>query len=159
MDKFKKYFKKAFISVFRFEALQDYTAEDGQEMVDEYLNNGKLARPEYSSWWKEIKEKNEHGVLTQRVRLVDEPLNDYTKMELTYLKKAAAYSGEDIRIIREKDFKNKLNDFYLIDDKYLFILNYGRRGKFLSSEFVEGEKVKEYIKHKKILLNQSAKLI
>src|ERR1035437_10601129 len=122
---YEQYLEKSTKSVFRFEGLQDYSAEDGEESVRNFIESGKL--PFISSetdWWHGIKRKNESGVRTYRVRLVALPLNDYTKMELALHRMSAEYSGEDIRIIGQKKFDEVIGkhvaDFYLIDDIRVF---------------------------------------
>jgi hypothetical protein len=84
-----------------------------------------------------MKARRERGVVTSRVRLVSEPLTDYTKMELAYLQKAKAYSGDDIRCITEAEYRKivpkDLPDFYLIDDQVVFAMQYGPLGTYLGS--------------------------
>lgn len=161
MDLFEKYIPNASLSIFRFEGLQDYSGQDSK-MLDEYLKTGNTFDPRSSKWWVSIKEKNDKGVSTYRVRLAIKPFNDYTKMELDYLKKAAEFSGEDIRVIEDAEFRkvssDTLPDFYLIDDKYLFLMEYGDKGKYIKSSLVEDLRVKEYIAYKEKLLSFSYKL-
>ena len=149
-------------SLFRFEGLQDYSAEDGEEAVNYFIQTGQLKEiPDSNNeWWSDMKLRNEKGILTQRVRLIIEPKTDYTTMELEYLRMAKEYSGDDIRIIQQKDFEvfapNKVSDFYLIDDQRLFIMVYGSQGKYLHSN--ESRDVSEYIKLKRLLLKSSVSL-
>jgi hypothetical protein len=160
MTIYEPYLEKSTKSVFRFEGLQDYSAEDGEESVRNFIESGKL--PFISSeteWWQGIKRKNESGVKTYRVRLVRSPLNDYTKMEIALHRMSAEYSGEDIRIIEQgifdKVFTKSIPDFYLIDDKYAFPMKYGLKGKFMGDNIVSGNKVEEYVLYKDLLLKNS----
>ena len=149
-------------SLFRFEGLQDYSAEDGEEALEFFIRNGILKEvPDWNNeWWKEMKARNDQGVVTQRVRLVIEPVTDYTKMELEYLKKAKEYSGDDIRVIYEDNFvkiaPNGLHDFYLVDDERLFLMQYGPKGKYISS--YESDEIQEYLNLKELLLRVSIPL-
>lgn len=148
--------------LFRFEGLQDYSAEDSDDAVDYFVKTGNLKSiPDANNkWWSDMKLRNENGIVTQRVRLVIEPTTDYTKMELEYLKQAKEYSGDDIRIIKEVDFRevvsNDVSDFYLIDDQKLFIMNYGPKGKYLNS--IESDNIDGYIELKEQLLQISIPL-
>ena len=159
MEPIWEYIKNCKNSLFRFEGLQDYSEEDGAKWVEIFTTTGKLAElpDERNEWWKEMKERNEKGLLTQRVRLVTKPMTDYTKMELAYLKEAKKYSGDDIRIIDEKSFNelmpNGLKDFWIIDDTYVFLMEYSPKGKYLKSQLVED--VKEYVRLKDRLLEAS----
>ena len=159
MDKLFQYIDKASKSVFRYEGLQDYSAEDGQESVREFMKSGKLPFiSSESKWWQDIKLKNEQGIKTCRVRMVEKPLTDYTKMELALHVQSALFSSEDIRII-EKDIilsmATQLEDFYLVDDEHLFVLKYGPNGKYLGSSLVSGNVVKEYLGYKKKMIDLS----
>jgi hypothetical protein len=159
MDQLDKYIKNTKKSLFRFEGLQDYSGEDGDEIVKMFIDTNMLAQlPNNDSWWNEMKKKNEQGIITQRVRLIIEPLTDYTKMELAYLKQAKNYSGDDIKIIEEKDFKqiapNELSDFWMIDDTYVFEMEYGPKGKYFGSS-MDDKKIMEYVNIKKKLLEVS----
>ncbi len=154
--------KKCQHSLFRFEGLQDYSAEDGEDAVDYFMQTGQLkeAPDSNNEWWSDIKLRNEKGIVTQRVRLVTEPKTDYTKMELAYLKLAKNYSGDDIRIIQEADFLSivpeGIPDFYIIDEHRLFLMNYGLAGKYLNS--VESHEVIEYVRLKNLLIHNSLPL-
>jgi hypothetical protein len=162
MDQLDQYLKGAKKSIFRYEGLQDYSAEDGEESVREYVATGKLPfKPEETEWWQDIKDKNENGVKTCRVRFVEEPLTEYTKMELACHRKSAAYSGEDIRIITSElsaGSEKNLKDFYLIDDSFLFLMDYGPKGKYIGSILVKDERVKKFIEYKNELISQSTSL-
>ena len=156
MDELFKYIDKSSESVFRYEGLQDYSAEDGQESVREFMKSGKLPFvSSESKWWQDIKLKNQQGIKTCRVRMVEEPLTDYTKMELALHVQSASFSGEDIRILEKDKFLSinpKLKDFYMVDDKYLFTMKYGPNGKYLGSSLVSGSIVQDYISYKKQMI-------
>lgn len=149
-------------SLFCYEGLQDYSAEDGTESLSYFLSKGKLKEvPDINNkWWSDMKRRNEKGIITERVRLVIEPKTDYTQMELEYLKMAKSYSGDDIRIISEVDFRafvsEGIPDFYIIDDSRVFTMNYGLKGKYLYS--IETSNVLEYLDIKKKLILNSIPL-
>jgi hypothetical protein len=148
-------------ALFRFEYLQDYSAEDGNDTVKYFIQTGFLREhPETSPWWSQIKRRNDSGMSTARVRMVTEPMSDYTKMELAYLMEAKKYSGEDIRIITEECFQkldlSDVKDFYLVDNSQVFIMKYGEKGKYLGSELVDG--LDKYLNAKDRLLGNSLPL-
>lgn len=159
-----KSIENAKVSLFRYEGLQDYSGEDGNDSVETFRKTGTLLElpNDSNEWWRRMKERNERGLITQRVRLVVSPLNDYTNMELAYLKKASQYSGDDIRIIEENVFAQmnlpELSDFWMIDEKYVFRMEYGHNGKYLSSELAGDGEVQEYIDIKNKLLHLSVKI-
>jgi hypothetical protein len=148
-------------ALFRFECLQDYSAEDGCDKVEYFIRTGSLLEhSENSAWWNQIKRMNDSGMSTARVRFVTEPISDYTKMELAYLKEAKKYSGEDIRIITEESFQklnlSEIKDFYLVDNSQVFLMEYGDKGKYLGSELAND--LDKYIILKDRLLENSLPL-
>ena len=159
MDQLDEYIQEAKRSVFRFEGLQDYSAMDGEDFVRKYLESNQLSfQPAESEWWKSIKALNQKGIKTSRVRMVTDPLTDYTKAELAHLKASADYSAEDIRTIGEESVKEiapGLSDFYLIDEGSLFIMRYGSKGKYLGSDLVQGLETKRYSDIAKELIKSS----
>lgn len=160
MAKYEPYLDKASKSIFRFEGLQDYTAEDGEEFVKKYIETGQLLeKPEEILWCRNLRGMNERGIVTQRVRLVKLPLNDYTKTELAWYRAAAEYSGDDIRLIEQEDFdkifETEMPDFWMVDDMYTFPMEYGPKGKFLGDMLVEGKEVEAYVQYKIKLINNS----
>lgn len=75
-----------------------------------------------------------------RVRIIVEPPTDYTRFELhAYPMMIAA--GDDIRVISAASgtWPDGLprHDFWLFDDKDLWLLNYDPAGRLLSAELAE----------------------
>jgi hypothetical protein len=160
MMNYDSYIKKAKKSIFRFEGLQDYSAEDGEDLINDYIKTGKLSfHPSDTKWWQYIRQKNQNGVITHRVRLVVIPMSNYTKWELAWLREVAEYSGEDVRVIEQagfdKIFDKSLPDFYIVDDLYAFPMKYGPKGKFLGDEIVKDDELIKYLDYKKKLLAYS----
>ncbi len=143
------YLKSANKSLFRFESLQTYNVE-GEDISDP--DEG------MEDWWDFIASKTKAGVTMQRVRLVTQPLTDYTKMELEVHKKSKTF-GDDIRIIDEEKFKSlqiKQQDFWLIDDSVCLTMNYSASGEYLG--FTIENDVETYLKIKSSLLENSVEL-
>lgn len=164
MDPALKSIAEAKKSIFRFEGLQDYSAEDGEEFVRTYIEKGIFTiQPKDNSWCKDMKQRIERGVKAQRVRLVLKPLNDYTRAELAWHKAVAEFTGDDIRVIEEKDFKeiapDGLADYWMTEDTNVFILNYGPQGKYLSCMRIPESQVKKYIELKNKLLDESVSIL
>lgn len=164
MDPLTEYLAKPSSSIFRFEGLQDYSAMDGTAAIKNFIATGDLGMsPADTEWCQDIKKKNEAGIVTQRVRMVAHPQNDYTTWELAWHKAAAEFSGDDIRIIAEEDFKKilpkGLKDFWMIDDKFVFVLNYGPKGSYLGSSMLSKAESIPYIAAKKALLQSSSPIV
>ncbi|EFK96288.1 hypothetical protein LDC_1686, partial [sediment metagenome] len=104
-----------------------------------------------------IKSKNKAGIETSRVRLIIFLLNDYTKWEITSLKIASKFSGENLRFIEQEVYEKiipKTGDFYLIDDEIVIEMKYGEKGKFLKDKISNVEDLKiDYVDIKYLLLS------
>jgi hypothetical protein len=143
-----QYLKSANTSLFRFEALQDYKVE-GDGMDDK----------EMKEWWNFIESKVKSGVVMQRVRLIIEPLTEYTKNELVVHKKSKTF-GDDIRIIKNGIFVTlniKEEDFWIIDGKIVLRMNYSVDGAYLGFDVIDNNP-KHYVDIAKLLLKYSVDL-
>lgn len=141
-----EYLKLAKISLFRFEYLQEYKSDING------MNDSKM-----KEWWSFIESKTKSGVVMQRVRLVIEPLNDYTKKEIEIHKKSNNY-GDNIKIIKNKEFKKlkiKLKDFWLIDEKIVLKMKYLNNGEYLGFDVID-KNIEDYVKISKILFKNSS---
>jgi hypothetical protein len=158
MDLLEQYIKGVRKSLFRFEGLQDYSAEDGNKVVRDFLKTGDIGpKASESDWWKWIKELNDLAIKTQRVRMVVEPLTDYTRWELAALKEASEYTGDEIRVIKKEKIASGIQDFWLIDDTFPFLMYYGNRGKYIKSK-LSGTRVDHFIHLKNFLLDNSVSI-
>lgn len=143
-----QHLQSATTSLFRFETLQEYKV-DGDGIEDEGMKE----------WWNFIASKSKEGVRMERVRLIVEPLTDYTKNELIVHTKSKKF-GDDIRIIKEDAFKNlnlSQQDFWLIDERVVLLMKYGTRGEYLGFDVVENN-VQNYIIIKNLVLKNSIDL-
>ncbi len=140
-----QYLQSAQKSLFRFETLQDYNVGD-DGLDDQGMKD----------WWDFIASKTNSEVKMERVRLIIEPLTEYTKRELIVHAKSKTF-GDDIRTINEVTF-NKLSipleDFWLIDEKLALIMKYSESGEYLGFDIEESD-IKKYITTKDILIKHS----
>jgi hypothetical protein len=130
-------------SAFRLEARQHYTAPDEQDEFGRFLA-GEEPRPELT-WWTELTRGHvAAGRTMSRVRVIVEPPSDYTRFELAAFPIMAA-AGDDIRIIsvspRSWPPAVPHEDFWIFDDKHLWILHYDETGFLHSAELVNDPQV------------------
>ncbi|HEY5220625.1 MAG TPA: hypothetical protein VIJ29_00530 [Candidatus Paceibacterota bacterium] len=141
-------------SIFRFEYLQDFSATDRDEFAkwqNHELDIAQLGK----GWWNDLRVLHKRGVVTQRVRRVVRPMNDYTKFELEIHKESARH-GDKIKIIDDdlfQVFNVNLRDFWLVDDKTALKMNYGDAGRY--EGFSIDEDVEKYVKAKELLWRHS----
>ncbi|HEV2376240.1 MAG TPA: hypothetical protein VGS19_29230 [Streptosporangiaceae bacterium] len=123
-------------SAFRLEGLQHYTAADEQEAFARFQAG--LDPGVDLSWWCGLARGHRAaGRRMARVRVVAEPLTDYTRFELAHFP-AFVEAGDDIRVIPVASgaWPRGLprHDFWLFDDHEVWILAYDRAGTFLKAE-------------------------
>jgi hypothetical protein len=143
-----QYLQSAKKSLFRFETLQEYKVE-GDGIDDDGMKE----------WWDFITLKTKSGVKMERVRLVIEPLTEYTKNELIVHKKSKTF-GDDIRLMKEDSFRSlniNQEDFWLVDDVIVLKMNYGTGGEYLGFNVIESD-VDHYIAIKNRLIENSIDL-
>ncbi len=143
-----QYLQSSKISLFRFESLQDYKV-DGDGIDDEGMKE----------WWDFIASKTENSVVMERVRLITEPLTEYTKNELVVHKKSKNF-GDNIKIIKEEIFNTlnlKQEDFWLVDERVALKMKYSANGEYLGFDVIEND-IDYYIKIKNLLLKNSINL-
>ena len=103
-DEFAAIFDTFKVSAFRLEALPVYSVEEFAEEFEAWRAGEPL--PEYtvatSPWLARIDRDTHAGKFWQRVHIVDLPINDYLRWELSYYRAQAA-AGEDIRIAARAD--------------------------------------------------------
>jgi len=142
---FDAHFDRFTSSVFRLETLQDYTAPGEAYRIEAFLRG--QPRPERSvrtsPWLARIAVSTAtQGKRWGRVRVVEEPLTDYTRYEFAgYVESQAA--GEEIRIVRRaasRALSVLRQDFWLFDaetvDACALLMDYAADGTWLGGELV-----------------------
>ena len=152
--------EKAHKEIFRFEALQEYFSDGSDEVENEinrqWAETGRIDMDLMKEWHDFITKKVKNGVKFIWVRLVEFPLNAYTKCELYIFKRRIIY-GIDIRIIIKKKLDTlglPVQDFYLLDKKNLLLMNYGVLNEYLGCE-INNKNFSEYTKYKDLLVKHS----
>jgi len=126
-------------SAFRLETLQVYAAnEDDVRAV--LSGETRPANPMGEKWDARIRADRVAGKAWQRVHVIEEPLTDYMRYEMTvYVENVTA--GEDVRVIpvRRGDWPPSVprHDWWLFDDTDLWLMSYDPTGALLAVEQVE----------------------
>jgi hypothetical protein len=135
---FGDYFEHFQHTAFRLEARQVYTVPAEQERIKAFRAG--LPLPERSArtspWLARIQATTQAGKRWQRVRLVAEPLTEYTRYQLAGYRESTA-AGETIRICRRhahRDLATLTGDFWLFDDQVAVFLHYDTEGRFTGAE-------------------------
>jgi hypothetical protein len=145
-------------SAFRLEVLQHAADPDEEEAFARFLAG---RDPEVDlSWWVDLaKGHAAAGRSMCRVRVVIEPPSDYTRFELAHFP-AMAEAGDDIRIIAVVPgiwpAGVPRHDFWLFDDRDVWVLNYDDAGMFLSAELRDDPRViADHVCWRDVALRQS----
>jgi hypothetical protein len=128
-------------TAFRLETRQVYTAPAEQDRIRAF--HAGLALPERSPrtspWLARIQATTQEGKQWRRIRLIAEPMTEYTRYQLAGYKESAA-AGEDIRICRlaaHRDLAALTMDFWLFDDLFAAFLHYDADGTFTGAEVTQ----------------------
>lgn len=158
MDELEKSNKE----IFRFEALQEYFSdgsnEVGNEINRQWRETGEIDMNLMKKWHEFIKKKVQNGVKFIWIRLVEFPLNEYTKSGLYIYKKRLEF-GIDIRIITKEKFDKlgiDVKDFYFLDGKAI-VMNYGKSNEFIDCEL--SEDTEKYREAKELLIKNSVRVL
>jgi hypothetical protein len=124
-------------SAFRVEARDRYDVDDERGEFAAFLE-GKNFPPrtaESDPWLALVAGGKAVGRLIERVRLVGEPLTEYTRFEFTGYRENIA-AGEKVRVVprtalADADQGWASEDFWIFDEELVVLLSYDDEGRFL----------------------------
>lgn len=129
-------------SLFRLETLQTYAGSSEDEAHAEWQRTGTLpVTDELRQWCEHIQRRVADGCRAQRVHVVTEPLTDYMRFELASYEPNVE-AGEDVRVIPvagDGQWPTDVpsgTDFWLIDARQLWSMQYAPGGEWLGAELV-----------------------
>jgi hypothetical protein len=123
-------------SAFRLEKRPSYNMPEETEMLAAFMRGQKVWLPEDHPWPPLVKRHCSTGKTMQRARVVDRPLTDYQRFELS-LYPHSVEAGEQIHVYERGSIPEILLyevDFWLFDNSTVYILNYDAEGHFLGTE-------------------------
>jgi hypothetical protein len=123
-------------SAFRLEKRPSYNMPEETEMLAAFMRGQKVWLPEDHPWPPLVKRHCSTGKTMQRARVVDRPLTDYQRFELS-LYPHSVEAGEQIHVYERGSIPEILLyevDFWLFDNSTVYILNYDAEGRFLGTE-------------------------
>jgi hypothetical protein len=123
-------------SAFRLERMHAYSMPEEAEMLAAFKRGEKVQLPEDHPWPPLVKRHCSTGKTMQRARVVDRPLTDYQRFELS-LYPHSVEAGEQIHVYERGSIPEIFLyevDFWLFDNSTVYILNYDAEGHFLGTE-------------------------
>jgi hypothetical protein len=129
-------------SAFRLETLQRYDVGYENEPLRAFIaGEPRPADPSKDRWTGLVRGHVAAGRSISRVHVVREPLTPYLRYELTWSYGDNVAAGEDIRIISGPlgQWPGTLprHDFWLFDDRALWVMHYATGGQFVQAEQVD----------------------
>lgn len=124
-------------SAFRLETLPVYDSPRETEMLAAFMRGEEVRLPDDFAWLQMVRSHTAAGRSMQRVRMIQYPLSDYIRFEMS-LYPQCVEAGEEIRIwVGDGSLLGSPKDFWLFDRDTCFELHYDSRGAFLGAEPVE----------------------
>ncbi|MFF1819292.1 DUF6879 family protein [Kribbella sp. NPDC058245] len=148
-------------SAFRLEGLQTYDATGEEEAVARFLADGTYDLD--LSWWTSMARRHaDAGHKMARVRVIVEPLTDYTRFELAGYPQMDA-AGDEIRIIvaPEGTWPEGVpqHDYWLFDERYVWQMHYDEVFAFVGAELVtDPDKIAQHLRWRDAAIAQSVPL-
>jgi hypothetical protein len=137
---FRGVFDHYAFSVFRLETLQSYAEPDEQAALRAFsTGSSPPPDPGKQEWLAAVRSARRTGRTVQRVHVVQEPLSEYLRYELSWSYSPNVTAGEDIRIVRVPPGKPwparlRRQDFWLFDASQLYVQHYDRNGTWIGVE-------------------------
>lgn len=157
-EEWGKLFTGFISSAFRLETVQHCSAPDEVEALARF-RAGEDPRIDLT-WWTGLARKHtQAGRSMSRVRVIIEPPSEYTRFELLAFP-VMADAGDDIRVISTSSGNWPANvphhDFWLFDERDVWILNYDSDGFLHSAELRDDPRtVQDHLRWRDAALEQA----
>jgi hypothetical protein len=157
VEEFSARFGRFERSAFRVEARDRYDVDNEREEFAAFLE-GKSMRPrtaESGPWLALVAAGRAAGRVIERVRIVSEPLTEYTHFEFAAYRDNIA-AGEKVRVVpraalADADQGWASEDFWIFDEKLVVLLSYDDNGHFLGAQ--QAKDIRPYLESKQRALS------
>jgi hypothetical protein len=127
---------------FRLETLQEYAVSYEEGPFRDYLDGKpRYTHKDQAQWAANVAAKKAQGCSMSRVHIIQHPLTEYVRFELTWPYLDSVRAGEDVRLIavprQEWPAALPQEDFWLFDSRLALLMRYGAAGEFLGAELTE----------------------
>jgi hypothetical protein len=119
-------------SAFRLECLPTYQVPQDVQWLRRFrAGDERPQERDNRPWLTTVRSAIERGARMQRVRIVQTPLTEYQRFQLSWGYPENTAAGEEIYIL-DKEPPGLLSvDFWLFDDEQVIVLEYDDEGRFL----------------------------
>ncbi|WP_018654032.1 DUF6879 family protein [Actinomadura flavalba] len=140
-EKFEELFSSFQRSAFRLETLDAYSIPGEQATLQAFLAGEPQPESHRNApWAASVREITRAGKRMFRVHIVQRPLSDYLRYELSWGYRRNQQAGEEFFILDVTNRPNPLagvSDFWLFDDETAIVMEYTEAGEFLGAEIAE----------------------
>ncbi len=136
-------------TLFRQEALPEYTVDDDGPNFRLWLAGDAEPDPEWKGAWLDtLRREHAQGLRAARVRIFSADLTDYERFACDFGYALNVPAGEDVRILHrgEHDVPDGVLDcdFWVVNDRYVIPMRYDEHGRFLGGEVLPDEELDRY---------------
>ncbi|KIQ61557.1 hypothetical protein TR51_19600 [Kitasatospora griseola] len=151
-----EWFEAFKVDAFRLETLDDYSQSGGIDAYHAFLA-GEVQPESYKSapWVDTVRTATGAGKRMYRVHILSRPLTPYLRFELGWGYRRNAMAGEEFFILDITGRENPIPDapdFWLFDGQAVGAMSYDGEGKYLGAEFVDADRVSEFLAYRDIAL-------
>jgi hypothetical protein len=142
---FGSLFRNFEVATFRLETLQLYNVDYEREPFQDFLaGKERYTHPRQQQWVDGIRANLTAGKTMSRVHVIEEPVSDYVRFEITWPYQDSLRAGEEIRVLPVKrgewppgvlDF-----DYWLFDSVVGYRMYYDPDGSFSSADLIGDKK-------------------
>lgn len=132
-------------TAFRLELLPEYDVPEEKEALAAYRAKRQVNMTFHRPWIDSLKQARLEGKIVQRVRGIPQPMTSYLHFEIQLCYMASVEAGEQIRLHNRADRTQlsikRQQDFWLLDDQRVILMNYRPDGSFDCSEEISQPKL------------------
>ncbi|MER6916152.1 DUF6879 family protein [Streptomyces sp. NPDC000594] len=144
---------------FRLETLDDYSQSGSVEAYQAFVA-GKPQPADFatSDWVTTVGNATRSGRRMYRVHILNRPLTEYLRFELSWGYRRNMTAGEEFFILDTTDRENPIPDapdFWLFDERVISAMKYDDAGKYLGSDFLDEERLATFLAYRDTAMAQA----
>ncbi len=155
--KFDELFDSSTKEIFRLQLLNVYNVKSEENDFRSFTEGKQIhISPQFQKWLDDVKRKKEQGVRNINMQVVELPLTDYLKFEISSYPMQESLGRETFIIDRKSagPMVLEFQDHWMFDEKNILLMNYDAEGHFKSAQIptLDAIELAGYVKLKDELL-------
>lgn len=149
--------------IFRLQLLNAYRVKSEEEQFRRYKQGLSIEiDANLQKWLDRLKKKTDEEVRNINMQVVDLPLTDYLKFEISSYPLQERFGRETFLAERSnvRELISGFQDYWMFDSKYVMLMNYDSEGRFLDASFpaLGPAELARYVSLKKELIEASEEM-